>query len=189
MRKLARIVSLVVVGLVVACGAKAGKVTRDAAIDLASETGAGTGGATVTGTGGTGTGGAGTGGATVTGAGGAGTGGASGGITGSGGAGGTDGGIDGALSSCEKSGDTCVPLTGDCVVCPDESFARWSQTGCPGGTWCCTRNIPADNPCTDQGGICGSTSPSCPTGWVAMRTSCGSGSSATCCMPSSACRP
>jgi hypothetical protein len=216
MKQEAMILLSLLLGLWGACGSKSGNPIRDSAVDVGIQAGGGGGGTGVAGNGGTsvvgtgGTGVVGSGGVALPGTGGAGTGGVSAGSGGStgaggGGSGGTgtpsdggtpaiDTGIDGnaaadvVVSNCEKNGDTCVPLTGGCAVCPDGSYAKWSSYGCPSGSWCCTQDTPGDSPCEQGGGICGSSSPSCPAGWMAMRTSCGT-SSAMCCSPQGdACR-
>jgi hypothetical protein len=56
--------------------------------------------------------------------------------------------------------------------------------GCPSSSWCCTQAVPASNPCTQSGGICGMTG-SCPDGWTEMRTACDTGSGARCCAATS----
>jgi hypothetical protein len=210
MKKTTVVLVSVVLGLGAGCGSRANKAARDGAVDVGLQggggtggvampgtggaTGGGTGGGTHSGTGGIGTGGAGTGRGGSSGAGGGGAGGSSG--AGGGGAGGTgpklDGGTsiadsgadgnaaaDGAIPSCEKAGDTCVATINGCAVCPG-GHPRTTRMGCASNSWCCTRTAPSSNPCTQAGGICGSTG-SCPDGWTAMRTECETGSGLTCC--------
>jgi hypothetical protein len=93
-----------------------------------------------------------------------------------------DGGQDATLSTCEKNGKDCVSLNAGCAVCPQGSHAESSNYGCPAGSWCCTQTAPGKSLCEQQGGICGSSGPSCPPGWTAMRTECSS-STSTCCSP------
>jgi hypothetical protein len=205
-RRMVVVVVLLVLGA--ACGSRASN--RDAAVEagnpgsggLVSSTDTGNDGAT-----GLGAGGAtvpGTGGATIAGTGGTGAGGFSsaGGSTGKGGSGGMGGQPDGALptadsgadvnagtvdaaiTSCEKSGGTCVATTGGCAICPPGSDPVSTRSGCATNAWCCTQAATyPSNQCTQNGGMCLMPG-ACPDGWVSMRSSCDEGGPG-CCAPNS----
>jgi len=174
-----------------ACGSRTNH--RDAAVEAGYP---GSGGATASGTGG----------ATIAGTGGAGTGGvsATGGSVGNGGSGGmgtkpdgalpsADSGADAragaadvAITSCEKSGGTCVATIGGCAICPPGSEPVPGRSGCASNAWCCTQaNTYPSNQCTQNGGMCLGT---CPDGWNSMRSTCGEGGSGCCADDSVACR-
>jgi hypothetical protein len=203
---------VVLLVLVSACGSQTNH--RDAAVEAGypgsggtvSSTNTGSGGATVVGAGGATV--PGTGGATIAGTGGTSTGGVSsaGGSAGKGGSGGmgtmpdgalptADSGIDAsagtvdvAITSCEKSGGTCVETIGGCAICPPGSEPVSTRSGCATNAWCCTQAATyPSNQCTQNGGMCLMPG-ACPDGWVSMRSSCDEGGPGCCAPNSLACR-
>jgi hypothetical protein len=157
---------------------------------------AGTGGRSGTG-GSTGKGGTGAGGTTgkggTSGLGGTGTAG-SGGSTPDGGGSPPDAGIDsskdvstspdGSLPEClGLPGGTCTTMVNGCASCPAGFYANPTRAGCDEQyEWCCTKVAPPTNDCTDGGGVCVANGAGCPNKWTKMRTSCGTGSDAICCV-------
>jgi hypothetical protein len=201
------VVVLLVLGF--ACGSQSNN--RDAAVEASYPGSGGTVSSTDTGSGGAssvGAGGAtvsGTGGVTAAGTGGIGAGGviSAGGSVGKGGSGGVGTTFDGALAtadgaadasavsdvaitSCERTGGTCIPTIEGCALCSPGFEPSATRAGCASSAWCCVpATTHASNQCTQNGDLCLMMG-TCPDGWVSMRSTC-DGSSG-CCRMGSACR-